>query len=262
LTSPDVDVGQETPHPPRRSAISPHLQRAYTYGSRLPIETYYWDTRQYGKPSTLLWTPAYINGLVRQAQHKILRGVYGSGETNCLADGVKHVDLNGKHVLVIGTQQPWVEAVCLANGARKVTTLEYSTINSTDPRISTMTPEDMRQLAIRKELPMFDVVVSFSSLEHSGLGRYGDALNPWGDIISLAKAHCITKPNGALVLAVMTANSLGGAFGRERVRWNADRIYGKVMYPHLVANWHQKSAHCGQQRVYTFQKAERLKKQP
>jgi len=262
LTSPDVDVGQETAHPPRLSAISSHLQRAYSYGNRVPIETYYWDQRQYGQTFAAEWTSALIEDLVVRARRRILEGNYGLSETNCLADGVKHVDVNGKHVLVIGSQTPWVEAVCLANGARKVTTLEYASTTSTDPRISTMTPEDMRKLALRKELPIFDAVVTFSSLEHSGLGRYGDALNPWGDIISLAKAHCITKTNGSLVLAVMTADSLGGIHGRERIRWNADRIYGEVMYPHLAANWQQNSAHCGINRVFTFQKAELLRKQP
>jgi hypothetical protein len=40
-------------------------------------------------------------------------------------------------------------------------------------------------------------------VEHSGLGRYGDALNPWGDIIAIAKAWCVTKVNGSLTMAVM-----------------------------------------------------------
>ncbi len=30
-------------------------------------------------------------------------------------------------------------------------------------------------------------MVSFSSLEHSGLGRYGDQLNPHGDLIAMAR---------------------------------------------------------------------------
>lgn len=265
LTSPDVDVGQETPHPPQFSSIPPHLQRAYTHGNRLYFDQYYFDQRLYGVVKTDVWTPTYIQGLVNQAKANKLFGMYGSGETNCLADGVRSANVEGKHVLVIGTKLPWVEAVCLANGARRVTTLEYATINSTHPRIDTMTPAHMRELAIRKQLPTFDVIVSFSSLEHSGLGRYGDALNPWGDIITLAKAWCITKPLGALVLAVPTAASLGGreggggGGGNERIRWNADRIYGPVMYPNLAVNWEQKSVHCGAQRVFTFQKAEPLR---
>ena len=28
----------------------------------------------------------------------------------------------------------------------------------------------------------YDCVASFSSVEHSGLGRYGDELNPFGDL--------------------------------------------------------------------------------
>lgn len=28
----------------------------------------------------------------------------------------------------------------------------------------------------------FDAIASFSSVEHSGLGRYSDAFNPWGDL--------------------------------------------------------------------------------
>ena len=31
---------------------------------------------------------------------------------------------------------------------------------------------------LKGELGPFDAVVTFSSVEHSGLGRYGDGLNP------------------------------------------------------------------------------------
>jgi hypothetical protein len=51
----------------------------------------------------------------------------------------------------------------------------------------------------------FDAIVTFSSVEHSGLGRYGDALNPWGDIIAIARAWCITKQGGSLTIGVMYA---------------------------------------------------------
>ena len=47
-------------------------------------------------------------------------------------------------------------------------------------------------------------MVTFSSLEHSGLGRYGDSLNPWGDLITMAKAWCLTKakPKGRALVGV------------------------------------------------------------
>lgn len=46
----------------------------------------------------------------------------------------------------------------------------------------------------------FDFVVSFSSMEHSGLGRYGDGINPWGDLIASAKAWCLTKLGGRMLI--------------------------------------------------------------
>jgi hypothetical protein len=32
----------------------------------------------------------------------------------------------------------------------------------------------------------FDGVVTYSSLEHGGLGRYGDELNPWADLVKIS----------------------------------------------------------------------------
>ena len=34
--------------------------------------------------------------------------------------------------------------------------------------------------------------------------RYGDNLNPWGDVIAMAKAWCITKPNAKALIGVPT----------------------------------------------------------
>ena len=54
-------------------------------------------------------------------------------------------------------------------------------------------PQELRRMWKSSEQNLnFDAVVSFSSIEHSGLGRYGDALNPWGDLIASAQAWYIT----------------------------------------------------------------------
>ena len=74
-------------------------------------------------------------------------------------------------------------------GAANVTTLEYNHIECRVDNLNVMTPEELRTLwKSSKEKLNFDAVVSFSSIEHSGLGRYGDALNPWGDLIAAAQA--------------------------------------------------------------------------
>ena len=71
---------------------------------------------------------------------------------------------------------------------------EYAKIISHHPQLQTLTPAEFSQQYLDGTLPEFDAVVSFSSLEHSGLGRYGDQLNPWGDLITMAKVWCVVKP--------------------------------------------------------------------
>ena len=45
-------------------------------------------------------------------------------------------------------------------------------------------------------------MVTFSSIEHSGLGTYGESINPWGDLISMARAWCTLKPKGKALVGV------------------------------------------------------------
>lgn len=77
-------------------------------------------------------------------------------------------------------------------------------------------------------LELFDAVVSFSSLEHSGLGRYGDALNLWGDILEVVRTWRVTRDGGALVVGV--------PYGNDEVKFNAGRWYGPKRWPYLSTN--------------------------
>ena len=145
---------------------------------------------------------------------------------NHMLDQVK----NG-HVLVIGSQSPWIEAILLVLGAKKITTLEYSKIISQHPQIDIVTPEELRKQFNAGNIPQFDAMVSFSSLEHSGLGRYGDALNPYGDLITMAKTWCLTRPGGRALVGIPS--------GMDLINFNANKLYGRIMLPHLFANWNQ-----------------------
>ena len=77
----------------------------------------------------------------------------------------------------------------------------------------------------------FDTVVSFSSVEHLGLGRYCDALNPWGNKQAVASAWCLAKPGPGFFIEVMS----GGDF----LDFNEHSVYGQLQYPHLFANLEQ-----------------------
>ena len=72
---------------------------------------------------------------------------------------------------MVGTQKPWLETVLLASGASHVTTLDYVEIKCEHPAITTLTPRPLAEMYLNGTAPQFDAMVTFSSLEHSGLGR-------------------------------------------------------------------------------------------
>ena len=53
-------------------------------------------------------------------------------------------------------------------------------------------------------LPAFDGMAAFRALEHIGLGRYGDGLHPWGDLVTMARTHCVLKPGGMVMVGIPT----------------------------------------------------------
>lgn len=125
-----------------------------------------------------------------------------------------------------------MEVILLESGVAQTTTIEYGNLHSDYPQMGTIEAEEMAERFLNGSLPLFDGVVSFSSLEHSGLGRYGDSLSPHGDLIAMAQAWCVVKPGGYALVAVPTDYW-------DHIEFNYHRIYGPIMFPHLFANWLQ-----------------------
>jgi hypothetical protein len=129
--------------------------------------------------------------------------------------------VSGKVGLVIGSEVPWVEALLLDAGASTVWTFEYATIYSHHPQIQAKTCKGIACSFLAGDFAQVDFVISFSSIEHSGLGRYGDGLNPDGDKEAFAQAWCLLKPGGfAFIGFPMTCTDNG------RTEFNAHRVYG------------------------------------
>ena len=184
----DFDRGHGEAHAPKE--IPKELLQEFTMNGRLKIQKLYFD-RKYllvgGKARTPIWSQDDIERQIDLARKGKLQGNYGISETNALRDGLKHAPhIKNGRILVIGSEIPWVEASVLEAGVREVVTLEYGTIISKHAKIKTMIPFEFQQKYLNGTLGLFDGIVTFSSVEHSGLGRYGDALNPWGDIITIA----------------------------------------------------------------------------
>jgi hypothetical protein len=72
------------------------------------------------------------------------------------------------------------------------------------------------------------VVVSFSGLEHDGLGRYGDPNNPEGDYAAMHEILLCLNPGGLLLLAIPTA-------AVDNIAYPFHRIYGPHRLPGTFA---------------------------
>lgn len=65
-----------------------------------------------------------------------------------------------------------------------------------------------------------DSLSCLHALEHFGLGRYGDPINPEGHVVGLSNLKTILKKNGNLFLSV--------PIGPQRVEFNAHRVFDIV----------------------------------
>lgn len=225
---------------PPPKAMPEALKEGYTMGgdATLVSDPGMFFTQRYsgGNALTPLWSKGKIDDFIKLASRGELNGTYGVKKTNEIKELIKKHsnEIKGKRMFVIGSEQPWLEALLLLAGATHVTTIEYGKILSEDHRVSTMTPAELRQKFVSSagKEPRFDGGATYSSIEHAGLGRYGDSLNPWGDLQAMAKSWCITKPKGTMFVGVPTAE-------KDLIYWNAHRVYGPKRWAQLMANWHQ-----------------------
>ncbi len=86
------------------------------------------------------------------------------------------------------------------------------------------------QLDLMRDLPpsfaeCTDSLSCLHTLEHFGLGRYGDSLNPLGHLVGLEQLKRMVKSGGTLYLSV--------PLGRERIEFNAHRIFS----PETLLGW-------------------------
>eukprot|EP00929_Paragymnodinium_shiwhaense_P040099 TRINITY_DN20962_c0_g1_i1.p1 TRINITY_DN20962_c0_g1~~TRINITY_DN20962_c0_g1_i1.p1 ORF type:complete len:222 (-),score=17.89 TRINITY_DN20962_c0_g1_i1:665-1330(-) len=132
----------------------------------------------------------------------------------------------GLHVGVFGSIEPTAEAFLLAAGAARVTTIEYNNLSYEHPSLS-----QLRVDALGDASAMFDAAVALSAFDHDGLGRYGDPVDPEGDLKAMKTAHRLLVPGGRLYLTVPV--------GPDVVVWNLHRRYGSLRLPKLLneSNW-------------------------
>jgi hypothetical protein len=218
--------------PPPRKIPSTHRDE-FTQRGELPQKrTIYIAQRYSGTTAAIpVWTPNRMKKLISEHKKGKQIGGYGLYEENALRDATQKYIIKGKDGAVIGSESPWVEAILFANGAINITTIEYGTILSRIPNHRAFTPFDFARSYLANQI-QFDFVASVSSLEHSGLGRYGDSLNPYGDIDAAEEVYCMLKPRGIFFISLPYAH-------HSEIVWNAHRIYGPERMRLFAAGYQQ-----------------------
>jgi hypothetical protein len=194
------------------------MRADFTLGGRIPVLDWYLNDMT---TTPIRWTKSRI-GKLRKKVHRNPKNYYGATD-GFLMQALREFPVRGKNVAIMGSESPWYECVCLEYGAR-VTTVEYRHIDCELSELEILTPESLES-ANRK----FDCILSISSIEHDGLGRYGDELNASADIGAMTKFSEMLTPEGVLILSVPV--------GPDAVVWNAHRIYGPLRLPMLLSGW-------------------------
>lgn len=179
------------------------------------------------------WTVTLIEKYRSQVRAREAFGTYNNKDIYPALDKYALNAINGKKCAVIGSEIPWIEAALLEYNASSVTTIEYATIYSSVPHLNTITPMEFAktQKNGKDQRQLFDSVWSYSSIEHDGLGRYRDPLNPYGDLQTMVKISCILRPGGFLFLGVPLNIE-------DFIQFNLYRIYGPIRLPFLYRNFH------------------------
>lgn len=202
--------------------IPRRLRDAFTMGGKVAIWYAYVD----GSRATPFH---YHSKCIAQTCRRVAAGELGHyGLVDAwLYAALQKYPIAGQRVAVMGSADqgfgPWYECVCLHYGAQPVT-VDYNPVAFEDPRL-----QFMRAPLDPAHVEPFEAALSISSFEHDGLGRYGEPLDPDGDLKAMQLMKRLLQPRGRLFLTVPV--------GRDKVVFNLHRIYGPARLPLLLQGW-------------------------
>jgi len=218
-SAPKIVNEKEAPiaEPPRD--VPKDLFARYTVKGTIPVQYRYFN--QMKSVAVKLALAKYAEVL-----DKLEKGTfaYYGATLNWLLKAVADFPLEDKDVCVFGCVNVNCDAIALHSRAEKVTILEYNVPVSEHPKVACLKLADALKMGHQ-----YDAAFSISSFEHDGLGRYGDPLDPDGDLRAMQEAHRILKPGGILFFAAPV--------GPDCLVWNAHRIYGPKRLPMLFQSW-------------------------
>eukprot|EP00392_Amoebophrya_sp_AT5.2_P008761 g8789.t1 len=173
---------------------------------------------------------------LRRGELQKLYTSYGDAELHDAFFGkIAAEAIAGKHVLVLGSEIPWMEAFLIRYGAKTVTTVDYREPDVGQPGeyvqgVETGPHPQLRFLHFEK------LGEKFQFARGESLGRYGDQLNPYADVQTTAMVWCVLK-FGAYFFAgpnTVDTNQWLTPGARDRLYWNSGRDLGRQQWARLM----------------------------
>lgn len=195
------------------------LVKRFTMDGKIPIGKKYFDE---SKPKKIILKMSDYNTAFRQLSEGTFK--YYGKTLGHLKDALRNYPVKDKTVVVFGLTGVNCDAIALWNGAKEVFVVDYNLPVSEHPKVKPLSHNEFLESGIKA-----DVGISISTFEHDGLGRYGDKINPDGDLEAMKAAKSFIKKKGLLFLAVPV--------GKDKIVWNAHRIYGEKRLPLLLEGW-------------------------
>lgn len=207
-------------------SIPDDLLQAFTMNgfARVKFDWYYSDT----SGEVLNWTNDFYNDLKKAVSKAVNdKGDIYYSTDHLISDVFHKYPISSKTVAIIGSATPLYEAYIDYFGGKPFT-IEYRKIKHNIPSLQTDTFNEAVK-KIRRGMLQTDNAFCYSSIEHSGLGRYGDIIDPEGDLFTMRMIKKMVKPDGLLFLQIPV--------GRDLLLWNGTRIYGPHRLLLLLEGW-------------------------
>jgi len=208
--------------------IPEHFINDFTMGGVIPIYDWYFDETV---QTNVIWDDDMMAEYHEKfTKENIIKSQYGiplDGYTasHMVLDALNKIEnIEDKDVCIVGSQTPWIEFICLLKKVKSITTVEYNPPLCNHHGLKIISYDEF----VNSDMN-YDIIISYSSIEHSGLGRYGDEIDPNGDLKAMNEIRKHLLKDGILLLGIPV--------GKDAVTWNAHRIYGKIRLPLLLENF-------------------------
>jgi hypothetical protein len=203
--------------------IPDEFYNEFTMDGRIPVVHSFRD-EEYSPNKPIIFSFGYIEKLKQMIRNGEV-GKYHNTDPHLYSALKKYYkEIQGKEGVDMGSIDGWYASVALAFNARKVRIVEYNPLVSKHPNLEVFQCDQFWEDPIKS-----DFAFSISSFEHDGLGRFGDPIDPNADLDIMKKMKSIVKKRGLLFLAV--------PIGKDVIKWNLNRVYGKIRFPKLIEGW-------------------------